>query len=134
MNNKFLFALIPILYFSALSAQRPAPADRCFHSPAIEQQIEKTCARLLRKDPKLAEMFRQCFPNTLDTTVKLWGEDDTFVITGDIPALWLRDSSAQVWPYLRFAAKDENLAQLIRGLLRRQFRSILIDPYANGKD
>lgn len=131
MNNKFLFALIPILYFSALSAQRPAPADRCFHSPAIEQQIETTCARLLRKNPKLAEMFRQCFPNTLDTTVKLWGEDDTFVITGDIPALWLRDSSAQVWPYLRFAAKDENLAQLIRGLLRRQFRSILIDPYAN---
>ena len=48
-------------------------------------------------------MFTNCFPNTLDTTVEVGefeGKPDTAVITGDIPAMWLRDSSAQVWPYL----------------------------------
>jgi len=79
-------------------------------------------------------MFQRCFPNALDTTVfpGTWhGRPDTFVITGDINAMWLRDSSAQVHPYLRFARQDQRLANLLQGVVRRQTRMILIDPYAN---
>ena len=108
---------------------RPAVENRCFRSKAVDDCIEKTCKKI--SDPKLRWMFENCFPNTLDTTVKLWGEDDSFVITGDIPAMWLRDSAAQVWPYLRFCKDDRNLAKLVRGLIRRQLRSLLLDPYAN---
>ena len=79
-------------------------------------------------------MFANCFPNTLETTVHyrvIDGEDDTFVYTGDIPAMWLRDSGAQVWPYVQFANQDEPLRRMIRGVILRQFKCINIDRYAN---
>ncbi len=111
---------------------RPQPADRNFSSPAIEEVIDRVRAQIA--DPTLAAMFARCFPNTLDTTVfpgTRNGQPDTFVITGDIDAMWLRDSSAQVWPYLPFAKRDPKLAALLAGLVRRQARNILLDPYAN---
>lgn len=110
-------------------SQRPAPADRLFVSPAIEAKIAEVTAKLQNK--RLAWMFANCFPNTLDTTVHPNGDDDTFIYTGDIAAMWLRDSGAQVWPYLPFINDDHNLRRMIAGVILRQFRSIIIDPYAN---
>jgi uncharacterized protein len=111
---------------------RPTPGDRHFTSPAIEEAIVAVSRQI--GDPVLRAMFQRCFPNALDTTVfpGTWhGQPDTCVITGDIDAMWLRDSSAQVHPYLRFARQDRHLAKLLQGVVRRQTRLILIDPYAN---
>eukprot|EP01130_Rhizamoeba_saxonica_P003340 TRINITY_DN1417_c1_g1_i1.p1 TRINITY_DN1417_c1_g1~~TRINITY_DN1417_c1_g1_i1.p1 ORF type:complete len:429 (-),score=64.63 TRINITY_DN1417_c1_g1_i1:26-1312(-) len=88
------------------------------------------------KDEALALMFVDCFPNTLDTTVNFThntktDEYDTFIITGDIPAMWLRDSSGQVQVYLPYASKDAQLKNMIKGLIARQMKQIKIDAYAN---
>ena len=81
--------------------------------------------------PKLLQMFKNCYPNTLQTTAKLLSDQSVFVITGDIPAMWLRDSSAQIRHYLPLAAGDARLQEVFTGLIRRQIAYIHIDPYAN---
>lgn len=80
--------------------------------------------------PEAVPLVKNCFLNTIETTVKKTG-DDYFVITGDIPAMWLRDSTAQLMHYVRYAGEDENLQEIIEGVIRRQARMVLTDPYAN---
>lgn len=114
------------------TTKRPALGQRNFTSTAVEETIVATRAKI--KDEKLAWMFENCFPNTLDTTVEHGvknGKPDTFVITGDIHAMWLRDSTAQVWPYLPLATKDEKLKTLLAGVVHRQTQCVLLDSYAN---
>ncbi|HFI0419309.1 TPA: glycoside hydrolase family 125 protein [Streptococcus suis] len=76
-------------------------------------------------------VFERCYTDTLDRTISQLEDGTTFVLTGDIPAMWLRDSTAQVKPYLALAGKDEILRQMIVGLVERQMAFILMDPYAN---
>ncbi|RYY36657.1 MAG: metal-independent alpha-mannosidase, partial [Sphingobacteriaceae bacterium] len=107
-------------------------AKRNFTSKAVEAAIKEFKAKV--KDKELGWLFENCFPNTLDTTVthkQKNGRPDTYVITGDIDAMWLRDSSAQVWPYLSLIKKDPALQQVIAGIINRQAENILRDPYAN---
>ncbi len=80
---------------------------------------------------KLVRMFEQCFRSTIDTTVERLEDDSVFVITGDIPAMWLRDSAAQVRHYLPFAKQLPSLQNIIKGLIQKQIHCINIDPYAN---
>lgn len=81
--------------------------------------------------PKLMDLFVNCYTNTLNTTVKRMENNMTHVITGDIPAMWLRDSAAQLRPYIFLAKENEEIRELIAGLVRRQFMCITIDEYAN---
>lgn len=113
-------------------SQRPPQEERLFRSDIIEKKIAEVKAMLT--NPYLSWMFENCFPNTLDTTVHFRlknGLPDTFVYTGDIHAMWLRDSGAQVWPYVQFANEDGRLKSMLEGVIRRQFLCINLDPYAN---
>lgn len=108
----------------------------------MQKMLEKTPDILLSRGaeledeykkvyPELAPLVKQCFLNTMDTTVKRLDDDSFFVITGDIPAMWLRDSAAQVKPYIKYAGKDRELCHIIKGIIRKQAEMVCIDPYAN---
>ena len=101
----------------------------------VPESVQRFMARITElcgaEHADWAEDFNAAFANTLTTTVNRHEDGTTFLLTGDIPAMWLRDSTAQVRPYLPIAAGDDDLAAMVEGLVRRQFRYIGIDPYAN---
>ncbi|KAF2395694.1 hypothetical protein EJ06DRAFT_534827 [Trichodelitschia bisporula] len=125
-----------------LPYQRPAPTCRTFHSDTVEKVITDVTERML--DPDLARIFENAFPNTLDTTVR-WHVDSTkkksedgrwegpqsFIVTGDINAEWLRDSTNQLAGYQALAKKDKKLANLIHGAINTQAEFVIAAPYCN---
>lgn len=128
LHPSFSFAINGVDY----PVVRVAADKRHFQSAAIEKAIAEFSAKV--KNKELAWLFNNCFPNTLDTTVyhsTKNGRPDTYVITGDIDAMWLRDSTAQASPYLPFVKEDKALQELIAGVINRQAFCINKDPYAN---
>jgi len=135
-SKLLLIVVLIAISFSVLAQPFPTVRiekdKRNFVSAPIEQKIVQMQQNIA--DPELAWMFGNCFPNTLDRTVKFSmknGKPSTFVITGDIPAMWLRDCSAQVWPYMPYMKGDAKLQQVVAGVINRQVESVLLDPYAN---
>lgn len=97
---------------------------------SVYEHIDKYCEKL-GKDSKLARLYKNCYPNTLETTLSKTQDGGVFVLTGDIPAMWLRDSTAQVSHYIPLAKEDPELCSIISAVIKTQFSFILKDPYAN---
>ncbi|KAI9267691.1 hypothetical protein EDC94DRAFT_601702 [Helicostylum pulchrum] len=120
-----------------LPFQRPVEACRKFTSSIIESVISNVTSKI--SDLDLAQLFANTFPNTLDTTVQstacLAVADNcvplSYIITGDINAMWIRDSANQILPYINYIKQDGNLKQLFLGAIYLQAHFFNIDPYAN---
>ncbi|KAK4136499.1 glycoside hydrolase family 125 protein [Trichocladium antarcticum] len=127
---------------------RPPPECRTFSLPSMEALIKRM--KDVIRDPDLFRLFENSYPNTLDTMVKWRGfaknknetsgeetatdEELAYIITGDIDAMWLRDSASQVYSYLPLleASKEpDSLASLWRGLINSHSRYIIISPYCH---
>lgn len=95
------------------------------------QKADEITEKLKVKYPELAPFFKGCFLNTIETTVTKLDDGGYFVITGDIPAMWLRDSASQLTHYIRYANEDEDLKEIIRSVIARHAKFVCLDPYAN---
>ncbi|ROT39512.1 DUF1237-domain-containing protein [Sodiomyces alkalinus F11] len=127
---------------------RPPPHCRTFTLPELESLIAEVKTAI--RDPDLARLFENAYPMTLDTMVRWRGyanesDPDTgesrvtdqelaYVVTGDIDAMWLRDSASQIYSYLpllRASSDPDSLASLWRGIINAHARYITISPYCH---
>ncbi|KAM0793773.1 hypothetical protein ACM66B_001191 [Microbotryomycetes sp. NB124-2] len=126
---------------------RPPASKRTFRSQLVEDYIVDAQKRI--RDPDIKIMFANCWTSTLDTTIFSHEPDlketdltkarpETWVITGDISAMWLRDSANQVDAYLPLLAtakpKDsgwDSLYRLLLGTVYTQASCILFHPFSN---
>ncbi|KAG9699074.1 glycoside hydrolase family 125 protein, partial [Aureobasidium melanogenum] len=129
----------------ALPFQRPSALCRTFESDLVEQIINDMNEKMTDKD--LARIFENAFPNTLDTTVRwhvdgtekstfkssngAWQGPQSFIVTGDINAEWLRDSTNQLAQYQKLAKKDKAIEMLILGAINTQAEYVIESPYCN---
>ncbi|KAJ1862002.1 hypothetical protein LPJ73_000879 [Coemansia sp. RSA 2703] len=116
-----------------IPSMRPPPDCRTFSNPTIEQALRNITSAI--SDPDWRQLFTNIFPNTLDTTVA-WHDSNetspyTFLVTGDITAQWIRDSTNQLLPYVPYAAIDDDVARLVAGLVNMQAEELLGNPYGN---
>lgn len=115
-------------------ARSTLPAGRVSVPPSLDALVAEVAARLaarteLAERARLAAMFGPCLRNALETTVSMRPDGTAFVATGDIPAMWLRDSTAQVRPYLVLAGSgDPTMLALLEAVLARQVACVLLDP------
>lgn len=84
-----------------------------------------------RSFPAAVPFIAPCFLSTIETTVQTLENGQHFIITGDIPAMWLRDSSVQVSNYISYAADDTVIRNILRGVIAKQADDVCIDAYAN---
>lgn len=96
-----------------------------------ENQILEIVKSRMSNRPKIIEMFKNCYSDTLENTIRFGDDGTVFMLTGDIPAMWLRDSTNQLRPYLLTASDNERVSTIIEGVMKKQFLCILRDPYAN---
>lgn len=96
---------------------------------AVEEIAKKEGAYW--EDEHIRRTFENCYVSTAKTTTKFLENGEAYVFTGDIAAMWLRDSSAQVVHYLPFLKEYPILKDMVKGLIARQAKYIHIDPYAN---
>ena len=127
----------------ALAYQRPSPECRTFTSPAVEDLVKNMTSVI--SDPDLYRLFENTYPNTLDTAIRWHGhaannsaEELTFIITGDIDAMWLRDSANQLQSYLPILSLESEedpikdpIASLFRGAINLHARYLLTAPFCN---
>ncbi|MCJ1316107.1 hypothetical protein MMC15_001427 [Xylographa vitiligo] len=135
----------------ALPYQRPSLRCRTFTSALVEKVIDDVTSRM--KDKDLARLFENAFPNTLDTTVRwhvdgtqkktkakhyvgessngAWEGPQSFIVTGDINAEWLRDSTNQLAQYQALAPKDKKIETLVLGAINTQAEYVIESPYCN---
>ena len=131
----------------ALPYQRPSPYCRTFSSTLVEEIIGDVTTKMHDRD--MARIFENAFPNTLDTTVKwhtdgkkkhahhkfyqngAWEGPQSFIVTGDINAEWLRDSTNQLAQYQKLTKKDKKLNDLILGAINTQVEYVIESPYCN---
>ena len=97
----------------------------------VEKRMDEYCSVIDKYSPKLAKLYRNCYPNTLETATEFMPDGSVFVLTGDIPAMWLRDSTAEVSHYIPLAKDNEDIREIIKGVIKRQRMYITMEPYAN---